>query len=763
MIRKSIIYNFLLLIGIISACSNIKYLPKGEKLYTGAEVKITDNQASRSERKSLEAELEGLLRPRPNTSILGLRPKLYIYNIVGTPKKEKGLKHWLKTKVGEPPVLFSKVDLEYNSSLIQNRLENRGYFRAKTSADSTEKNRKVTAEYTAKTGIQYNIKDVVFPQDSSALTSAIRETQATSYLKQGEPYDLDKIKAERDRIDARLKEKGFFYFGPDYLLAQVDSTVGSHEVDILMRVKRETPLQAKEIFSIDDIFIYPNYSITKDTITSADSIKIHNDFKIIDFENTFKPQIFDRSLQFSKGDIYNRTDHNLSLNRLVNIGTFKFVKNQFRVSDSSTNKLDAYYYLTPLPKKSIRAEILAKTNSANYNGTELNINWSNRNAFKGAELLTISAFGGLEVQVSGQNQGYNIFRIGGEANLIWPRFITPFNISSSSAYVPRTKATLGYEFQKRTQLYSLNSFRGSFGYLWKENIRKEHQLNVTDITYVNSFNVTDLYLDQIDDFPALSRVIERQLIFGPTYSFTYTNTMETGKTNTFYYKGSVDLSANIAGLVTGANVKEGDTAKLFQVPFSQFAKMEHDFRHYFRFNPRNQLASRIIIGTGLPYGNSTELPFIKQFFSGGTNSIRAFRARSIGPGSSGQEVDENSFLPDQSGDLKLELNTEYRPKLFSVVEGALFVDAGNIWLLNEDPDRPGAKISKDFLSELAVGTGFGLRFDLSFLVLRGDLAFPIRKPYLPKGERWVLNEINFGNRDWRKENLVFNLAIGYPF
>lgn len=763
MFKNSIIYYLAILIGIISSCSNIKYLPKGESLYTGAEVKITDDYASKSERKSLETELEALLRPIPNTSILGLRPKLYIYNIAGTPKKEKGLKHWLKTKVGEPPVLFSQVDLEYNSSLIQNRLENRGYFRARTSADSTEKNRKVKAEYTARTSAQYNIKDVIFPEDSSALTKAIKETQTTSYLKQGEPYDLNKIKAERDRIDARLKEQGFFYFGPDYLIARVDSTVGDNQVDILMNLKRETPVKAKEIFSIDDIFIYPNYSLAKDTNTTADSIKIHNDFKIIDSEDTFKPQIFDRSLQFSKGDIYNRTDHNLSLNRLVNIGTFKFVKNHFRVSDSSTNKLDAYYYLTPLPKKSIRAEILAKTNSANYNGTELNISWSNRNTFKGAELLTISAFGGLEVQVSGQNQGYNIFRIGGEANLIWPRFITPFNISSSSAYVPRTKATLGYEFQKRAQLYSLNSFRGSFGYLWKENIRKEHQLNVTDINYVNSFNVTDLYLQQIENFPALSRVIERQLIFGPTYSFTYTNTMETGKTNTFYYKGSLDLSANIAGLLTGANVKQGDTSRLFQVQFSQFAKMEHDFRHYFRFNPRNQLASRIIIGTGLPYGNSTELPFIKQFFSGGTNSIRAFRARSIGPGSNNQEVDENSFLPDQSGDLKLELNTEYRPKLFSIVEGAVFVDAGNIWLINEDPDRPGAKISKDFLSELAVGTGFGLRLDLSFLILRGDLAFPIRKPYLPKGDRWVMNDINFGNREWRRENLVFNLAIGYPF
>jgi outer membrane protein assembly factor BamA len=199
------------------------------------------------------------------------------------------------------------------------------------------------------------------------------------------------------------------------------------------------------------------------------------------------------------------------------------------------------------------------------------------------------------------------------------------------------------------------------------------------------------------------------------------------------------------------------------VPYSEFAKTEHDFRYYLKLNDRNRLASRIIIGAGLPYGNSSSLPFIKQFFSGGTNSIRAFRARSLGPGTFRYNVDEDSFLPDQSGDFKLELNAEYRAKLFSIVEGAAFIDAGNIWMANDDPNRPGAVLSKDFMKELAVGTGVGLRFDLSFLILRGDLAFPIRKPYLPDGERWVLNQIDFGNRDWRRENLVFNLAIGYPF
>ncbi|TRX03167.1 translocation and assembly module lipoprotein TamL [Flavobacterium gawalongense] len=762
--NKTHLLYFLFLTLFATSCSNTKYLPEGDLLYIGAKVKVEGNETSKKEEKALKTALKDILRPKPNSSFLGLRPKLYIYNLAGTPKKEKGWRHWLKTKVGEPPVLYSQVDLEYSKSVVQNFSENSGYFNAETTADSTRKGKKATAEYSVKPDKQYKIREVKFPTDSSLISSAVRNTRRRSLLKKDQGYSLDAIKLERIRIDARLKEKGFFYFNPDYLKVQVDSTVADHQVDLIVKVKEETPKLAETPFKINKIIVYPNYSIGSDSLkTDFNSIKKYNDFTIIDPENLFKPRIFDRVLYFKKEDLYNRTNHNLSLNRLVNLGTFKFVKNQFRVSDTIGNYLDAYYYLTPLPKKSIRMEVLAKTNSANYTGTELNLNWSNRNTFRGAELLTISAFGGVEVQVSGQNNGFNVYRVGTEANLVWPRFVSPFKLNPSSGFVPKTKATLGYEFQNRTKLYSLQTFKGSFGYLWKENERKEHVLNVTEITYASPQNVTPLYQEQILANASLGKVIEKQLIFGPSYSYTYTNTLQRRKKNTFYYKGTIDLAGNIAGLVTGANIQKGDTIKLFDVPFSQFVKIENDFRHYLKLGPDLQLASRIIVGAGFAYGNSREMPFIKQFFIGGTNSLRAFRARSIGPGSFDGSATTSSFLADQSGDLKLEFNTEYRAKIYDFVKGALFVDAGNIWLLKDNPEKPGAQFSKKFLNEIAVGTGAGLRFDFSFLILRTDFAFPIRKPYLPDGERWVLDKISFGNGSWRKENLVFNLAIGYPF
>lgn len=753
----------------IYGCSNTKHLPEGDFLYVGGKVKVKDTVMDRSDRKALEDELEGLLRPKPNRKILGMRVKLFFYNLAGKPKKNKGFRYWLRNKVGEPPVLFSQVDLDYNADLLQNYSENIGYFKARTKADSTSHNRKATAEYTVTPGRQYTIRKVIYPSDSVQIDSAVANVKRWSLLKPGNPYDLAIIKNERERIDGLLKNKGYYYFNPDYILVQVDSTVGNHQVDLFVTVKEETPAEAKTVHTINNIYIYPNYSIVNVEDDLNDTIgktKKYKDFTIIDPENTFRPIIYDRALYFHKGDIYNRKDHNLSLNRLVNLGVFKFVKNEFKPADSTA--LDAYYYLSPLPRKSIRVETLAKTNSANYNGTELNINWSNRNTFRAAELLTISAFGGMEVQVSGQNQGFNVYRVGGEASLVWPRFISPFNLRSASGFVPKTRALVSYEYQNRAKLYSLNSFRGQFGYLWKENIRKEHQLNVFDVNYVSPASVTPLYYEQIEENPSLENVIQKQLIFGPTYSYTYTNTMRKYKKNTFYYKGSLDLAGTIFGLATGADARGGDPKEVLGVQFSQFVKMEHDFRHYLRLNRNSKLASRIIAGIGMPYGNSEELPFIRQFFIGGTNSIRAFRARSLGPGSyRPDDIDGDSFLPDQSGDIKLELNTEYRAKIYSVIEGAVFVDAGNVWLWYDNNDPPklkdGGKFTADFYKELAVGTGAGLRFDFTFLILRTDLAFPLRKPWLPEGDRWVFDKINFGSSTWRKENLIFNLAIGYPF
>ncbi|MEC3875737.1 translocation and assembly module lipoprotein TamL [Chryseobacterium salviniae] len=766
-------FKYALTFGMASAVvsCNTRYLKEGEMLYTGAEINIENDTISKKEKKNLKSALEANLTPKPNSSFLGLRPKLFFYNIAKEPKKEKGFNYWLKYKMGEKPVLLGDVDREFNKDIIENYSENQGYFNANAKYDTVSHNKKAKVIYTLRPGARYLISDVKFQQDSTLINREIQNLTDKTLLKKGQPFDLDVIKSERERIDNGLKERGFYYFHPDNIIVQADSTVSkNHKVALNVKLKDNTPDLSTQQFSIDKVVVFPNYNIrdVKDGKYSVpmnpDSLQkyAHKDIYVIDPEHKFKPKIFDRALYFKTGDLYNRTNHNLTLNRLISLGVFKFVKNEFEVSDSLQHKFDAYYLLTPRELQSLRLEALGRTNSANYAGSELNLNWTHRNFFRGAEQFKASVYGAFDVQIGGPENAKNIFRAGSNVQLSIPRIVAPFRFNSSSAFVPRTNITLGYEFQNRTEYYTLNTFSGSFGYVWKENARKEHDLKILDITYVSPANVTPLYIERSAGNDAMERVVKKQLIFGPTYSYTYTNTM-LPKANTIYYKGTLDLAGNITGLLTGANVKKDKEKSIFGVPFSQYAKIENDFRFYHKFNEKTSLATRAIAGVAYPYGNSEYIPFSRQFFSGGSNSVRAFRARTLGPGSFDPRTIPEGFYFDQSGDVKLELNAEYRANLYKFLNVAVFADAGNIWLINEDSQRPGAKFSKEFLSEIAVGAGVGLRLDFSILILRLDLAMPLRVPYYERGDRWAFDKINFGDSNWRRDNLILNIAIGYPF
>lgn len=750
-------------------------LQHNEKLYTGAKINILNDTISKKEKSELKDGISENLTPKPNSSILGLRPRVWIYNITPEPKKDKGITNWLKNKVGQKPVLLGDVDREFNKKIIENYAENKGYFNAKATYDTIINGKTAKVAYDVKTGARYLISDVKFPGDSTKVNQQIQLVKDKTLLKKGQPFDLDVIKAERERIDNRMKENGFYYFHPDNLIVQADSTVSKKpEVELSVKLKDDTPDLAKKQFTIDNVIVYADYNLrdvkeNKYKIpTNIDSIEAYKDFYYVDPKKKFRPKMFERALYFKKGDVYNRADHNLTLNRLISLGVFKFVKNEFVISDSLKNKFDAYYLLTPKDFQSLRFEVLGKTNSANYAGSELNLNWTHRNLFHGAEQLKTSVFGSLDVQMGGRKSGSyergegNIYRAGANAQLSVPRLIAPFNFHSSSAFVPRTNAEIGYEFVSRSKWYTLHNFNASFGYSWKENIRKEHNLKILDITLVAPEKVTDVYEKYIENKPYLQEAVKKQLIFGPTYSYTYTNTM-LPKKNTIYYRGFLDLAGNISGLVSGANAKEGKQKTIFGVPFSQYAKMENDFRFYHKLSEKQSIASRVIAGIAYPYGNSTTVPFSRQFFAGGSNSIRAFRARTLGPGSYDPRTQKNQIYFDQAGDIKLEANLEYRANIYKFLNVGVFADAGNVWLVNEDATRPGAKFSKDWFSEIAMGAGFGLRLDFNILLLRLDLAMPIRVPYYEKNDRWMFNKIDFGNKDWRRQNMVLNIAIGYPF
>jgi outer membrane protein assembly factor BamA len=755
---------FIFLCLVVAGCSSTRGLKPGQILYTGADVKINpDTSAKIDDEKFVKTTLEGKTRPKPNSSILGIKYKLFFYNLAGEPKKPKGFKHWLRTKLGEPPVLLSEVKVKYNNDVLTSYLISQGYLQSAVTGDTIVKGKKGRAVYTAMTGQRYKINSISFPKDTGNLTNIINQNKDKSLLKVGNFYDLDTYKAERDRIDNDLKEQGYFYFSPDYLIMQVDSTIGKNLVDIRVRIKDIAPEAGIKPFTIKNINIYPSYSLRRDsTLRKLDPL-VYHDFNIYDDRNTFKPRVFDRLVFFKKDELYNRRDHNLSLNRMVNIGAFQNVKAEFLPLDSFKNdQLDLNIFLTPLRKNSLSFGVTGTSKSNNFVGSEVKLTQTTRNVFRGAEILEISASGGFETQVSGKSaQNLNSYSLTGEAKLTFPRFIVPFyKPNSTNAFIPKTIASVSYQLLNRGSLYTLNSFKGEFGYSFRENQYKEHVFNPISINYVQPSIKQRDTVALFDSIPGLRYTLQRQLIIGSNYNFTYTNQMDQSRRNNMYFNGSIETGGNVWGLFTPKNGK--GQRSLFDVPLNQFVRLEADFRDYFKINRGVTWANRLNAGFGYAYGSSTSLPFVRQFFAGGSNDIRAFKARSLGPGTF--KVADTVRFADQGGDVKIMLNTELRFKLVSVLYGALFADAGNVWLRKEDPARPGSEFkAKNILSELAVGTGAGLRVDASIFVIRLDVAFPVRKPYLPEGQRWVFDQVSFGSSAWRRENLIYNIGIGYPF
>lgn len=763
---KNLFYYICISYCLLTACSNTRYLPAGEKLYTGAEIKQDkDIQISTKQSKLLKEEMAALVRPQPNSSVLGLRIKLYIYNRTKT-NKTKGLKHWLNTKFGEPPVLLSDVDLEKNSAIMQNRLQNESYFQAIVQGDTVTTARKGKSVFTLQPGPSYTIHKVVFPTATDTLSTAVASAGRRSLLKTAAPYNLDVIKNERVRIDARLKNKGFYYFSPEDLLVRVDSSVGNHQADLYVTIKKQTPKQARQIYTIGKIHLFPAYSL-QDTLKHTGQAVPYQWYDVTDPRHTIRPMAFKNSVLLRPDSVYSRRLHSNSLNRFVNLGPYKFVSSRFTAAPGDSTVLDAYYFLTPYKTKSLQLQLTGRTTSANYAGSQLNINWLHRNAFKGAEALAITLFGSTDIQLGGgTGTHYSAYQFGLQTSLSWPRFISPFKIRSDNAYIPHTALSLGYSLNDRPGLYILNSFTGSFGYQWRENAHRSHELNLINISYVSPASVSQLYTDSVANTknPTLAHIIDKQFTFGPSYSYTVTNTAEDYRRSTYYFNTRIELSAALYGLLSGADAKQNKPKELFGQPFDQYVKLENEFRYYHKTGRTSSIAGRLYTGIGIPYGNSSILPYTKQFFIGGSNSLRGFRARTLGPGSYyNNNLLEKGFFPDQSGDIKLEANIEYRPHLFSIVQGALFADAGNIWLYHGNPAQPGSGFTNQFLSQLAADVGAGLRFDIKVLILRIDLGMPVRKPWLAAGQRWVFNQIDFGDPHWRRDNLVLNIAIGYPF
>ncbi len=761
--KCGIVIGMLLLV--ISSCSVRKHLPKGTYLYNGSTVKVNKTADNPVRTKTIRHALHEASFPTKNKMIFGYPYKVGFWYAIGNTKKQTGLKYWLRNRLGEPPALSTMVNLKANEENMEAYAENRGYFKTEVSSASKVKGYKLNALYTVLLTRPYIMDTVKWSLDSSALSKDILSIGSrNNYVKPGQQFDMENIKAETKRTDLALKRKGYYYFSPDYIKTYLDTTIGNHKANIFFSIKTETPPLARVPQSIKSILVFPNYTlIVPPPDTSKRGLIKYDGIYIRDTVNQFKPSALVRSVTYRSGSLYNQERHNESLNRFIKMGAFKFVKSRYAPAGDSAgiSLMNVYYYLTPLKKKTISAEIGGFTKSNSFTGAQVNVNWKNRNVFKGAEQLNIKTYGAIETSSNDSLKKNNNWRLGGEVSLLIPRFIVPLKLKESIYYPPYTKFTLGYEWMRRQLLYTKNFFRFQYDLNWKKKSGDEHTLAPVSITYNNATAFSPEYLQKINLYPVLQFANKPELILESFYNFTLGNSGRLRAKNILYFNINADAAGNVAGLFKKANAPFSQ--KIGGAYFSQFVKLDFDLRYSRRLTPTTQLANRLAIGAGMPYGNSAYLPFSKQFIIGGSNSLRGFRPRQLGPGKARTTADQQVTYPQIGGDYKLEMQTELRFPLAGRLNGALFAEAGNIWTKNALLFGEEGKFSSRFLKELAVDAGLGVRVDITVLIIRLDVAIPFRKPWLPAGNEWVIKDIKLGSRAWQKENLIFNIGIGYPF
>ena len=750
----------------MASCSGLNHLAKSDKLYTGAEIKLESTEKFKN--KYIKSLAQTVVRPAPNKSFLGMRPKLWMYMTVGDDPKSK-FKKWLKN-TGEAPVLISSVKPAITADIIDAKLFNIGIFKSYSEFKIVEKRHTAKVIYTSHIHKPYIIKALDYAISDDSLRHTILTEKDKSFIKPGKEYNLDILKNERVRIDALLKNNGYFYFNPDYLLFKADTSAVNHTISFTLKLKDSIPKNALTVYRINNVFINQNYSLRKRaTDSTKDTLRYQNYvFAGKESEMNIRPRVILRSVYLKKNEIYSRQNHNITLNRLMSMGNFKFVQLMFSDSDTTAPRyLDVTILMTTMPNHTFRAELDIVSKSNNYTGPRMNLSLLNRNTFKGAELLNLNMAGSFEAQLSGKEKNLYSYSWNPQVELTFPRFLLPFNIKrTNSIYIPKTLFSISYNYLKRVNYFDMSTFQFIYGFKWKENNRKEHELNPINVSYTSLKNQSTLFTDLLASNPFLKKSYEEQFIAGGNYSFTYNEQTTPGKQIQYFLNTTAESAGNafsLAKLIVGTKPSSENPSKVVGSIYSQYTKISIDARGYYNFRDKNKLAMRFFAGVAKPFGNSSILPYTKQFFSGGPNSLRAFQINSVGPGTYYQNNDTRGFL-QLGGDIKLEMNGEYRFSIYRFLKGAMFVDAGNVWLEKSNPANTGSPFMfSKILDEVAVGAGLGLRVDVSFFILRFDLAMPLRKPWLEENHRWVTNQIDFANSTWRRDNLILNIAIGYPF
>jgi outer membrane protein insertion porin family len=753
---------------LMSGCSISKFMPSDDLLYRGSEVYF-ENPAVVSNHKLLANETEAKLHPVPNKKFLGLSYTRiwFYYKVNPNPEREKGLRHWLKNKIGEKPVLISDVDTELMTRIIDKNMQDNGYFNTRTIHDVIEKQKTAKIKYLTYHGNQIKIESVILPNTGSEIDSLFK-IYPNYKTKPGNSYHLSDIVADRTGLAVSIRSQGYFDFAEQDIYFVVDTSLQNDKVNIVIRVKPPAAGELHKKYYVSEVNIFPTHELLasdNDTTAYLQSFS-YRDYNIFQNYKFIGKRSLYNNVIVEPGSRFSVKEHQYTSERLVNLDVFKFV--DINYSKNENDSLTVDIKLTPGQYQSVRADIEANTSNRSFLGSLVALSYSNKNLAGGAENLTLKASAGTEFQVINSKAALNIINVNFEVSFAIPRLLTFIKTRKvKSGNTPQTILSLQENYQRWLEYYTLNSVNFNFGYNWRTQKKHHHILNPFFVNVVSLLNTTDAFDELIDNNPLLKIGFDNSVIMGYNYMFSLTTQKNPTDRSYIYFSAYAESAGNENYLIAKMAGKDEMPYKVFNTPFAQYAKVDVEFRHYLNFKRGSSLVSRFAPGVGAAYGNSIVMPYIKQFYMGGPNTLRAFPFRSIGPGRFSSLSDSESGVVnpiEQAGDIKLMLNLEYRYKIYKFVKGALFVDMGNVWLRNEDPARPESGfVWNEFYKQLAIGTGAGIRLDFDFFVLRTDVGIPLHKPFSPEGERWI-HQFSYPDfKSWRRDNLVWNIAIGYPF
>ncbi len=768
-LKYIVISSIMLFMFGLYGCRSTKYVANDEQLLNRVQIKTS------SSKDISKSELKSYLRQDANHRILGtFRFYLGIYNLSGKNENNKVYK-WLR-RMGEAPVIYDSTLVERSAEQMTLYLQNQGYFLANVKDTTKSKRKKAKVIYTINPGPRYRLNNLYYQIEDSAVKPFIMADTMRTILRKNRGFVLNTHNRERERIARRLQNQGFYNFSKEYIYFIADSTIGNYQINdtlVLVSPSDQVPgrdengnharykinnvnFQVGEDFRLDDDVDY---------FSKFDTINYAGNNIIFKGKPFLRPNVLTNSSYINAGDYYQIDLVDKTQSLLSGLRLFKFINIQFEElenkKDSSGNHLlDCYINLAPTTFQSV-AFALEGTNSSGNLGAAGNINYQHKNIFKGAELFT------LNTRLSRQNQfinrgsfteRFNTFEVGGETSVVFPSFIIPFKIERfRQKYNPKTSIALSYNYQERPD-YTRTIASSRFGYVWKSGSYRSHSFFPIDFNLVKIPYVDERFKEIIDQ-TFLKHTYEDHLILNLNYSLLF-NQQETGRRfRPFWYlRYTAESGGNMIDLLSPlwTDKSEEGYGDLFGVRYAQYVKSDIDLRYHKPLSRRTSMTYRMFAGVGLPYGNLDVLPFEKRYFSGGANSVRAWPVRALGPGSF---KDIDAYFYNQTADIKLEANIEYRFRLFWILEGAFFLDAGNIWNIRPNVSLDGGLFEWDkFYKQFAVGTGFGTRFDFNFFIFRIDTGLKLHDPTLNEGNRWIPL-----NRGFVRNDVAFNFAIGYPF